>query len=174
VAPTPRRTIVFAALALFVRTAAADVSFRVGDVTWTQTATTARLASSTAEREWAIVSTPTGGSVSTTRFGTPSGPNLVCAPSNAFTIGLGPIHVDSSQFGLSSLSAVPLPNGIKATFTFEPLLAAGLPVGVSIVREVALYVGGGVFEVTTKLHNASPLPLLLSSPVANRMRSRTV
>ena len=158
-----RRAIFFAALALFARTAAADVTLTVGDVTWTQTATGARLASSTAAREWSIVATPTGSSVSTTRFGTSSGANLVSAPSNEFTIGLGPVRVDSSQFRLASLSAVAMANGIKAAFTFEPLVAAGLPIGVSVVREVALYVGGGVFEVTTKLHNASPLPLLLSS-----------
>ena len=53
--------------------------------------------------------------------------------------------VDSSEFRLSSLTAAARSDGITATFVFEPLAAAGLPIGVSIVRDVTLYenVGAG-------------------------------
>jgi Melibiase len=162
--------IVAIASALRVADAVADVSLTVGDVSWTQSATHATLANTAIVREWTIAATATGDSVATTRFGRPDGPNLVSPPSRELTLGFGPVAVDSSELRLASLSAVPVTNGIKATFSFVPLPVAGLPAGVSIDREITLYAGVGVFDVVTKVHNVSPVPLVVSSYSLDELR----
>src|SRR5437867_3960619 len=96
---------VFVLLAARGGLATAADAITVGDVSWTQTDTTAVLANSVASRTWTISETPAGGSVTTTALAHTGGPNLVGAPSNEFTIGVGPLSLDSSQFRLSSLTA---------------------------------------------------------------------
>jgi len=149
--------------------AACDLS--VGDVCWTRTATSAVLANSAASRTWTITATPTGATVSTTALARAGGANLVAPGGVEFTLGLGPVTIDSTAFRLSSLCATAKNGGITATFVFEPLAAASVPIGVSIVREVTLYEGIGVYEVTTRLRNVTPLPLLLSSYSLDEIRA---
>jgi Melibiase len=163
------RTAVFAILFLPVAAAACDLS--VGDVCWTRTQTGAVLANSVVSRAWTIAATPTGDSVSTTALSRAGGPNLAAPGSVEFTVGLGPAVIDSGTFRLSSLSAAVTNGGVAATFVFEPLRAAGLPIGVSIVRVVALYEKLGVYEVTMTLRNLTPAPLLLSSYSLDELRA---
>jgi len=159
-----------AILALPGVAAGADSSLTVGDVSWTQTGTTAVLANSRASRTWTIAGTPTGGSVTTTALTAGGGPSLTAGSSDEFTLGLGPLAVDSSQFRLGSLTAAAKPQGITASFVFAPLAASGLQLGVSVLREVTLYRDVGVFEITTTLRNATPLPILLSSVSLDEIR----
>src|SRR5438874_6894042 len=112
---------VFVLLAARGGLATAADGVTVGDVSWTRTAASAVLANSVASRAWTITATPTGDSVATTALARVGGANLVASPSNEFTLALGPLAVDSSEFRLSSLTAAACSDGITATFVFKPL-----------------------------------------------------